>query len=311
VNVKLLNEVIRSLAKQHAFAIVAYAQGAAAMLTALLANPKLTSFLVLREPDADSLDTDSLHGVLHPTLAPYDPDGPPTLVRATRSLNAVLPQLTFIKFSLSKNPQFYQRELAAEMMHYFRSNNWNGAMPTLGNSTMLALLTRLAGGMGAWRGDPKLLAKRAEKEKAKQAAVLAKEQARQEAKRALQAKRAEKRKGKLKGLIGGVVGGAPAGAKAAKGDGMAVSAGVSTEEQDEDDSDAGGMTEGRVAELRAAFLKFDLDGSGNIDAEELRKVLKQLGSETTLKEAEDMIASVDDGGDGEIGFEEFVTLMSI
>ena len=50
VNVKLLAEVIRSLAKQHAFAIVAFAQGAAAMLTTLLAEPKLTSFLVPRLP---------------------------------------------------------------------------------------------------------------------------------------------------------------------------------------------------------------------------------------------------------------------
>ena len=105
--------------------------------------------------------------MLHPTLAPYDPDGPQALVRATRSLNAVLPQLTFVKFSLQKNQQFYQRDLAAEMMAYFRSNNWHGALPTLGNSTMLALLTRLAGGMGAWKGDAKLTAKREEKARLK------------------------------------------------------------------------------------------------------------------------------------------------
>eukprot|EP00966_Prymnesium_polylepis_P033643 782040-Prymnesium_polylepis.1 len=47
----------------------AYAQGAAAMLTALLAEPKLTSFLIVREPDLERLDLESLHGVLHPTLA--------------------------------------------------------------------------------------------------------------------------------------------------------------------------------------------------------------------------------------------------
>ena len=119
------------------------------------------------------IDVESLHGVLHPTLAPYDPDGPQALVRATRSLNAVLPQLTFCKFSLTKTPQFYQRELAAQMMSYFRSNNWHGALPTLGNSSMLALLTRLAGGMGLWKGDSKVLAKKAAKEKAR---VEAKEQ---------------------------------------------------------------------------------------------------------------------------------------
>ena len=44
------------------------------------------------------------------------PDGPVAMVRATRSLNAVLPQLTFCKFSVAKTPQFYHRELAQEMM---------------------------------------------------------------------------------------------------------------------------------------------------------------------------------------------------
>ena len=45
ISVKLLSEIIRSLAKQHAYAIVAYAQGAAALLKVLLEDPKLTSFL--------------------------------------------------------------------------------------------------------------------------------------------------------------------------------------------------------------------------------------------------------------------------
>jgi len=208
VSVKLLTEVIRSLAKVHAFCIVAYAQGAAAMLSALLAEPKLTSFLIVREPDLERLDMESLHGVLHPTLAPYDPDGPQTLVRATRSLNAVLPQLTFCKFSLTKNPQFYQRELATEMMAYFRANNWHGALPTLGNSSMLALLTRLAGGMGAWRGDAKLMAKRAEKARAKAKAAEEKAAAKEAAVKARkeqkeQAKiKSEAVKSKMRGLLG-------------------------------------------------------------------------------------------------------------
>ncbi|KAL1523372.1 hypothetical protein AB1Y20_018315 [Prymnesium parvum] len=155
LSVRLLTEVIRSLAKQHAYAIVAYAQGGAAILRTLLEDPKLTSFLILREPDTATLDLDTLHGILHPTLAPYDPDGPLAMVRATRSLNSVLPQLNFVKFSLAKAPQFYQKELAGEMLRFFRANNWHGSLPTMGNSSKLALLTRLMGGMGAWRGDAK------------------------------------------------------------------------------------------------------------------------------------------------------------
>jgi len=130
-----------------------YAQGAAAVFIALLQEPSLSSFLVLREPDTESIDVDSLHGILHPTLAPYDPDGPPALVRATRGLNQVLPQLTFVKFSLASTPTFYQKELATELMQFFRTNNWTGSLPSVGNSSKLALLTRLAGGMGAWKGE--------------------------------------------------------------------------------------------------------------------------------------------------------------
>jgi len=156
INVKLLSDVIRSLSKQHAFAIVAHAQSAADLLKTLLADPKLASFLVLREADTESLDVDSLHGVLHPTLAPYDPDGSQVMVRATRSLNAVLPQLTFVKFSLEATPTFWNHQLAKEMMAFFRTNNWRGAQPTTGNSSKLALLTRLAGGLNRWKGNPRL-----------------------------------------------------------------------------------------------------------------------------------------------------------
>ena len=46
--------------------------------------------------------------------------------------------------------------MATDMMEFFRSNNWRGAQPGMGNSSKLALLTRLAGGMGAWRGDAKI-----------------------------------------------------------------------------------------------------------------------------------------------------------
>lgn len=101
-----LAELRHSLAKQHAFAIVAHAQGAAALLVAILKEPKLSSFLVLREPDIEMVHFDSLHGVLHPILTPFDPDGPVQLVRAARSLNAVLRSRssTGVKFGLSATP---------------------------------------------------------------------------------------------------------------------------------------------------------------------------------------------------------------
>ena len=56
---------------------------------------------------------------------------------------------------------------------------------------------------------------------------------------------------------------------------------------------------------------FDKDGEGTISAEEIREVLC-FGDQNTLTiEAVDaIIKQVDENGDGEIQFEEFVTMMT-
>ena len=56
---------------------------------------------------------------------------------------------------------------------------------------------------------------------------------------------------------------------------------------------------------------FDKDGSGVISAEEIREVLCFGGSNALTHEAVDaIIKQVDENGDGEIQFEEFVTMMT-
>lgn len=63
--------------------------------------------------------------------------------------------------------------------------------------------------------------------------------------------------------------------------------------------------------LHAAFRMFDKDGSGIISAEEIREVLCFGGSNSLTTEAVDaIIKQVDENGDGEIQFEEFVTMMT-
>ena len=63
--------------------------------------------------------------------------------------------------------------------------------------------------------------------------------------------------------------------------------------------------------LRAAFRMFDKDGSGIISAEEIREVLTFGGSNSLSTEAVDkIIKQVDENGDGEISFEEFVRMMT-
>jgi len=56
---------------------------------------------------------------------------------------------------------------------------------------------------------------------------------------------------------------------------------------------------------------FDKDNSGIISAEEIREVLCFGGSNSLSVEAVDaIIKQVDENGDGEIQFEEFVTMMT-
>lgn len=63
--------------------------------------------------------------------------------------------------------------------------------------------------------------------------------------------------------------------------------------------------------LHAAFRMFDKDGSGTISADEIREVLGFGGSNQLSAEAVDaIIKQVDENGDGDIQFEEFVTIMT-
>ena len=58
--------------------------------------------------------------------------------------------------------------------------------------------------------------------------------------------------------------------------------------------------------LRATFAKYDADGSGEIDADELRGLLKDVTGETpTPEEVESFLQDVDADGGGTVSFAEF------
>merc|ERR1719284_808737 len=70
------------------------------------------------------------------------------------------------------------------------------------------------------------------------------------------------------------------------------------------------LDEEQKKEIKEAFDLFDVDGSGSIDIKELTVAMKALGCEPKPGEIEKMIAEVDDDGGGEIGFDEFLKMMT-
>ena len=69
------------------------------------------------------------------------------------------------------------------------------------------------------------------------------------------------------------------------------------------------IPEDKINEYKEAFDMFDKDGSGTISVIEIVKIMKNFGYPIKKSEAQQMIAEIDDNGDGELDFEEFVTLM--
>lgn len=70
------------------------------------------------------------------------------------------------------------------------------------------------------------------------------------------------------------------------------------------------LTEEQRAEIREAFDLFDTDGSGTIDAKELKVAFRALGFDLKKEELKSILSTVDRDGSGQIEFAEFAELMS-
>ena len=70
------------------------------------------------------------------------------------------------------------------------------------------------------------------------------------------------------------------------------------------------LTEEQKQEIKEAFDLFDTDGSGTIDAKELKVAMRALGFEPKKEEIRKMIADADRDGSGVIDFPEFLEMMT-
>ena len=70
------------------------------------------------------------------------------------------------------------------------------------------------------------------------------------------------------------------------------------------------LTDEQKQEIREAFDLFDTDGSGTIDAKELRVAMRALGFEPKKEEIKKMISDIDKDDSGTIDFNEFLEMMT-
>ena len=71
------------------------------------------------------------------------------------------------------------------------------------------------------------------------------------------------------------------------------------------------LTEEQRQEIKEAFDLFDTDGSGSIDAKELKVAMRALGFEPKKEEIKKMIADLDHEGNGVIDYNDFLDLMTV
>merc|ERR1712227_845113 len=72
----------------------------------------------------------------------------------------------------------------------------------------------------------------------------------------------------------------------------------------------GDLTIQQKQEIKEAFELFDTDGSGSIDANELKTAMRALGFTPTKDEIAKMLKDLDVDGNGSVEFNEFLDLMS-
>eukprot|EP00227_Mantoniella_beaufortii_P019280 CAMPEP_0197580892 /NCGR_PEP_ID=MMETSP1326-20131121/4578_1 /TAXON_ID=1155430 /ORGANISM="Genus nov. species nov., Strain RCC2288" /LENGTH=175 /DNA_ID=CAMNT_0043144719 /DNA_START=132 /DNA_END=660 /DNA_ORIENTATION=- len=70
------------------------------------------------------------------------------------------------------------------------------------------------------------------------------------------------------------------------------------------------LSESELSEFREVFNLVDRDGSGYIDAGEVRELMTLLGMTPTMSEVQALVQEIDTDGNGVVDFEEFLLVMA-
>jgi hypothetical protein len=70
-----------------------------------------------------------------------------------------------------------------------------------------------------------------------------------------------------------------------------------------------GFTKEQIADFKVQFDSFDEDAGGTISTGELKNVLEKCGVQISPVQVKEMISEFDTDGDGELSFQEFITMM--
>ena len=85
---------------------------------------------------------------------------------------------------------------------------------------------------------------------------------------------------------------------------------INTEELKGEPDEVYGLTKKQIEAFREVFTLFDINGGGSIDASELNQALMSVDISLTESELKDVLSVIDEDGNGEIDFDEFLNLMT-
>jgi len=171
LSLQMMEEIIATLGKAHAYCIVAYGPVVVPVLSSIVERERLTSFVILKDPDAPSMPTkllNTMHMIMHPTLVLMEggAKASPQQRATTRLLEASITRYSCPSFD-GPTPDL-TKDMTRKVIEFFRESSWVGALTSDGTDPEKPVITRLTGGINAWRGtQTKQEEKKSAKEKAK------------------------------------------------------------------------------------------------------------------------------------------------